>query len=279
MKVSLLIANYNNGKYFQDCYNSIIAQTYGNWEAVIIDDKSTDDSVEIIKKIIGSDERFRLIELPENKGVGVVKHELIMLAQGEICAYVDPDDTIAPNALAGHIKILQKNKDVVLTYSRLVKCDEQLKKLNSFKAAQQVPNGEQFFFNFPVQIAPLVCFRKEVYSRCAPMNPEFRIAEDQDLYLKFYEKGKVAFINQEDYFYRGHPGGISQNQNKEKSYNFWAKAIYSAMKRRNLKSINGVPVPDEYPGSEKIFEMLEYQNKIPYRIKKKVKIFWQKITG
>ena len=49
MKFSILIANYNNGKFFQDCYKSILQQTYQNWEVVILDDASTDNSVEVIK--------------------------------------------------------------------------------------------------------------------------------------------------------------------------------------------------------------------------------------
>ena len=50
VKFSILIANYNNGKFFKDCYDSIIAQTYKDWEVVIVDDRSTDDSVAIITK-------------------------------------------------------------------------------------------------------------------------------------------------------------------------------------------------------------------------------------
>ena len=70
------------------------------------------------------------------------------------------------------------------------------------------------------------------------MNPELKISEDQDLYLKLYEKGKVVFIDETNYLYRTHEGGISQNDHKKKSYEYWAKVIFSAMKRRNLKTIN-----------------------------------------
>ncbi|WP_294297959.1 glycosyltransferase [uncultured Chryseobacterium sp.] len=51
-KISLLVANYNNGRYFKDCYDSIVSQTYENWEVIIVDDASTDNSVDIIKKLI-----------------------------------------------------------------------------------------------------------------------------------------------------------------------------------------------------------------------------------
>lgn len=277
MKFSILIANYNNGRFFRDCYESIMAQTYTNWEAVIVDDCSTDDSVKTIKEIIGSNPKFRFYEHPVNAGVGVIKSKLIDLAEGEICCYVDPDDTIIPTALEKHAEILRKDPKTVLTYSRLVKCDEKMNPISEFKSAMQVPNGDPTFFNCPVQIAPLVCFRKNVYQQTEGMNQRFRIAEDQDLYFKMYEKGNVTFVNQSDYMYRGHAGGISQNENKAKSYDYFAECIYEGMKRRKLKTINGVAVPEEFPGTDQIFKMLEYQNGIPFRIKKKIKILLQNL--
>lgn len=57
-KISLLVANYNNRRYFKDCYDSIVSQTYENWEVIIVDNASTDYSVDIIKKLIAEDSRF-----------------------------------------------------------------------------------------------------------------------------------------------------------------------------------------------------------------------------
>ena len=146
MKFSILIANYNNGKFFKDCYDSILAQEYKNWETIIVDDKSTDDSVEVIKKIIGTDGRFKFYENNSNYGVGVTKAKLIELANGEVCGYLDPDDIIKPKALKSAVETLQKDPKIVLTYSRLAKCDENLNILSEFKSAMQVPNGSKTFF-------------------------------------------------------------------------------------------------------------------------------------
>ena len=279
MKFSVLIANYNNGKFFKDCYDSILAQQYTNWEVVIIDDRSTDDSVEVIKKIIGDDDRFILYENDANYGVGVTKAKLIEDATGDVCGYLDPDDIITPNALKSAVEVLQKKKDVVLTYSRLAKCDQNLNILKEFKAAMQVPNGQKAFFNFPIQIAPFVAFRRDVYLKGPKINPELKIAEDQDLYFKMYEVGKVHFIDQTDYLYRAHAGGISQNDNKGKSYHFYARSIWEAMQRRNLKMINGRPVPAIYSDPQEIFSLLEYQNRMPFRIRKNITILLQKFFG
>lgn len=277
MKFSVLIANYNNGKFFKECYDSIIAQDYKNWEAIILDDASTDDSVEVIKKLTGSDERFKIYRNEENSGVGITKSKLIELAAGDICGFVDPDDAITPNSLSSSIKIFQKQQNVVLTYSKFAKCDENLKILEVPKIAQQVINNSPYFFNCPVNIVHFVCFRKEVYNQTEKMNTKMKIAEDQDLYLKMYEKGKVKFINETNYLYRLHSGGISQNDNKPKSREYFAKVIFNTMKRRNLTLINGKPVPKEYNSSQEIYSLLEYQNSIAFKIKKKLIIFAQQI--
>jgi glycosyltransferase involved in cell wall biosynthesis len=277
MKFSILIANFNNGKFFRDCYESILLQNYPNWEVVILDDFSVDDSVQTIKNLIKGDSRFRFYENEKNLGVGFTKNKLIELAEGEICGYLDPDDTLGSNALQASINIFTKDKKVVLTYSRLVKCDENLNPISEFKSARQVPNGDPCFFNCPVQIAPFVGFRKSVYLKCEKMNPEFRIAEDQDLYYKMYEKGNVKYIDQADYFYRSHQGGISQNENKQSSYDYWGKVIWYAMKRRGLTKLNGKKIPTEFKTSAEIFKLLAYQNSVPYRIKKKLKLLFQTI--
>ena len=107
------------------------------------------------------------------------------------------------------------------------------------------------------------------------MDPDFRISEDQDLYFKMYEKGKVHYIDQADYLYRAHAGGISQNNNKQSSYDYWGKVIWVAMKRRGLTRIVGKKIPEQYNNSAEIFDLLSFQNSISYRLKKKLKILYQ----
>ncbi len=277
MKFSVLIAHYNNAEYFKECYDSLLKQTYQNWEAIILDDDSAEDEKNKVKKIIAGDDRFKYFENSENKGVGFTKSKLIELASGEIMGYVDPDDAILPTAIEKSISVFKKDEKAVLTYSRFLSCDENLKPLTPFKSAQQVQNNDSYFFNFPVQIAHFVCFKKDLYLTTEKMNPDFKISEDQDLYLKLYEKGKVVFINETNYLYRTHQGGISQNDHKSRSYEYWGKVIWNAMQRRNLQIINGKKIPVQYTSSDEIFKLLEYQNSISFRIKKKLKILLQSI--
>ena len=124
---SILIANYNNGRFFKECYDSIIAQTYQNWEAIIVDDYSSDNSVEEIKKIVGEDSRFKIYTNETNSGVGFTKKKCIELANGEICGFVDPDDAISENALEIMTALHKENKNISLIYSNFIYCDENLK--------------------------------------------------------------------------------------------------------------------------------------------------------
>ncbi len=275
MKFSVLIAHYNNADFFKDCFASLQKQTYPFWEAIILDDASEENEKNKVKKIIENDPRFHYYENTENKGVGITKAKLIDLSQGEICGFVDPDDALLPEAIQQSVDEFRKNKNVVLTYSRFMTCDENLNAIAPFRSARQVPNDDLYFFNYPIQIAHFVTFRKEVYLETLGMDTTKKIAEDQDLYLKMYEKGNVKFINETNYLYRTHAGGISQNDNKNKSYEFWAEVIFNAMKRRGLNEINGKKIPEKFNSSEEIFNLLTYQNSILYRIKKKIKTWLQ----
>ncbi|MGG5209001.1 glycosyltransferase family 2 protein [Chryseobacterium sp. MIQD13] len=276
MKFSILIAHYNNARLFKDCYSSLLAQTYKNWEAVILDDASSEEEKEQIKATIAGDERFKFFENEKNSGVGVTKSKLIELASGDICGFVDPDDAILPEAVEKAVSVFTQKKNVVLAYSRFMSCDKDLKPIAPFKSAMQVQNNDPYFFNYPIQIAHFVTFRKDVYEQTEKMNPSLKISEDQDLYLKLYEKGDVYFIDDTNYLYRTHTGGISQNDNKSKSYEYFSQVVFNAMKRRHLKSINGMKIPENYPGQQEIFKLLEYQNSVPYRIKRKISITLQK---
>lgn len=275
MKFSILIANYNNGKFFEKCYHSIIAQTFKDWEAVILDDASTDNSLEIISDLVKGDSRFKIFKNDKNSGVGITKSKLIELAAGDICGFVDPDDALTPNALQSAVDIFKNDQKTVLTYSSFMKCDENLNPIVKFRSGMQVVNHDPYFFNCPVHIVHFVCFRKEIYNQTEKMNSEMRIAEDQDLYLKMYEKGKVKFIDEANYLYRTHSGGISQKENLPKSREYFARVIFNAMKRRGLKKINGKKIPTEYSHPKEIYDLLEYQNSITFRILKKLKIMLQ----
>ena len=252
MLFSILIANYNNGKFFKDCYDSIIAQTYTNWEAVIVEDGSTDDSLEIIKNIIGDDKRFIFFQNDKNYGCGYTKRSCLEYASGELCAFLDPDDTITPDALDKMVAAHTQN-DFALVYSRSIMCDENLVQHGFYPRSKQVESCKIDFFNLGYEVLAFVSFKRAVYLKTAGIDPYMQRAVDQDLYLKLAEVGPFHFIEDALYYYRMHDKGISVSNYDRSTFWHWI-AIIEAAKRRNV-NIEALFL-DTYI-SKKKYDMLE----------------------
>ncbi|UOE38017.1 glycosyltransferase family 2 protein [Chryseobacterium oryzae] len=237
-KFSILIAHYNNFEYFKDCYQSIITQTYQNFEVVLVDDCSSDHSYEKIKELTKSDSRFRLFQNDENKGVGFTKRKCVELSQGDICGFVDPDDAIKNTAL--EISVKNHTENNVVTYSQFYLCDSNLQPLQLFQHSRAVKNRKKNFFNIFLEANHFFTFKRLAYEKTLGIDSSLTSAVDQDLYLKLYETGNFTFIKEPLYYYRLHEKGVSQESSKkEKLNNNWQQVILNTAKRRNIKSVYG----------------------------------------
>lgn len=273
-KISVLIAHYNNGKFFEECYLSLMHQTYSNWEAVIVDDASTDDSIEIIESIIKDDPRFRLYKNTENKGCGFTKGVCVKYAAGEICGFLDPDDALFPEALERSVEKFSDD-NIVAAYSKMLLCDENLSPKSVYGHTKQIYNN-RYFFNYPIQAAHFFTFRREVYLRTEGINPHLKRAVDQDLYLKVLELGDAVYIDKVLYKYRLHSAGISQASSKQSAKESFAEVIYETMKRRKIRKIKNHKVPENYTTPEEVYKLIDYQNGLLYRLKLKLKLIFHK---
>ena len=262
MLFSILIAHFNNYNYFLDCYKSILEQSYQNFEVVIVDDCSTDDSFEKITNLTKNDSRFILSRNEINKGVGFTKRKCIELATGEICGFVDPDDALVPNAL--EVSLKNHTGHNAVAYSSFVLCDQNLKPQKKFPHSRAVKNKDKIFFNVLLEVNHFFTFKKSAYAKTSGINAELTSAVDQDLYLKLYEVGDFKFIQEPLYLYRLHANGVSQNSSKKtKLSENWQSVILNTLERRNIKTLYG----------KNIYEI----NNLPAFILKKQNTFLKKI--
>lgn len=238
MKFSILIANYNNGRYFRDCYNSIISQTYTNWEVVIVDDDSTDNSLELIRKVISGDDRFQLFTNVKNHGCGFTKRKCVELSNGEVCGFVDPDDAITPDALKLMMESHSQNSQVSLVHSSFYYCNEELHKISNFDLGRKINKNEDFT-NLDGSVTHFASFKKLAYNLTEGINIKYLRAVDQDLYLKLFEVGEFYFLPRNLYLYRLHKDGISSN-NSTKAFYYHIKALIETETRRNKSFENEV---------------------------------------
>ncbi len=265
---SLLIAHYNNFDYFKDCYSSILNQTVKDFEVIIVDDCSTDNSFEQIQDWVKNDSRFHLFRNDQNKGVGFTKRRCAELAKGDFCGFIDPDDALSEDAIEQSV-IKYKHPDVVATHSQFYLCDSGLNVLKVYPNTRKVKNSNTHFFNINFEVNHFFTFRRNMYEKSGGINAELTSAVDQDLYLKMYDLGKLAYISKPLYLYRLHEKGVSQEKSKKgKLNNNWNLVLKNTLERRGMNQVFG----DEVKAIENLPKFIfKKENTFLKRLLRKIK--------
>ncbi|MGO4906197.1 glycosyltransferase family 2 protein [Flavobacterium sp. W20_MBD1_R3] len=232
MLFSILIANYNNGHFFKDCYQSILAQTYTNWEVVIVDDCSTDDSVAVMQQSIGNDTRFRIFFNEENKGCGYTKNRCAMLAIGEVSGFLDPDDALMDDALFQMVILHEKFEEVAIITSKYQLVDLKMNFIENGSHGSAIPENQSYLTYGNGAMTHFATFKQDKYKQAEGIDPFMTRAVDQDLYYKMEEQGRHLFLDKVLYRYRIHQNSISANKNVFKAQYWHFYAMMKAYKRR-----------------------------------------------
>ncbi|WP_161887647.1 glycosyltransferase family 2 protein [Pontibacter russatus] len=256
---SVLIANYNNGEYLLEAIDSILKQTYKNWEIVIVDDCSIDNSQQLYKEL-RLNSKIKIFTNDKNRGCGYTKSRCVAEAKGELCGFLDPDDVLDLEALEIMTQKHLEQPIHSLIYSTHYEWySKDLESIRQSNHVGSIPsNKTQLTFKGP-KISHFASFKKELYLRSGGISPYLRRAVDQDLYFKLEEQGPVLFINKPLYYYRQHTHGISQGINVPAARLFHLDAIFDAYKRRQNINIDNINF------KEYLNYKIEYQNLIKIR--------------
>lgn len=278
---SILIANYNSGSYFKDCFDSIVNQTYTNIEVVIVDDCSTDGSFDIIQKMIQDNSRFRVFKNEKNYGCGYTKSRCAALAKGDVCGFLDSDDALKDDAIEIMVNQHITNSQCSLIYSQFWVCNEQLEP-QYIQFTDQQPKDISILD--VVYVSHFATYKNALYKKTKGMNPMYLRAVDRDLYYNLAEVGDILFIQDVLYFYRIHSKNISLNENGMKAI-YWdwiVKHDHAARKGYNME----VQFTEYYGDfvrlpNKNIRKLYNYCKKIYHRIlilklKKRTKLFLEK---
>lgn len=135
-EVSIITPVFNSSRFLQQTIDCVLNQTFTDWEWMITDDQSTDDSAEIIRKI--NDGRIQLILAKKNGGAGYARNISLEKASGRFITFLDADDFWEPNFLEEMVSFMKKDK-AELAYSNYARCDENLNPvIEDFKADKEV---------------------------------------------------------------------------------------------------------------------------------------------
>ncbi len=235
--ISVVIPSYNSEKLIRATINSVLAQTYGNFEIIVVDDESNDNTPGIIKEYCERDKRVNLYTISHSGRPSVPLNKGIDLASGKLIAFLDHDDIWEKHKLKEQIKALSKNQDYVFVYS------------------MSISYGNVSVFSPYYEILPLLFRatrnRKELIKKGNSITPSTVLAwkdklikagkfdedpklitHDYDMWLRLSELGDYGFIPRIHCLYRIHTNQLSRGWEIKK-----ARLEY-------LKQKSGLELPD-----------------------------------
>lgn len=207
--VSINIATYNRAKYITEAINSVLNQSFQNWELIIVDDGSTDETEKIINPYL-ADLRIRYFKNETNKNISYTRNRALTESKGKFIAILDSDDKwLDPDKLAKQISFLDKYPDHNLVGSGIVIIDDEGKKIKEEKkllTAEEIKQG--ILFRNPITHSSVLYLREVVLS-LGSYDLDLNGIEDYDLWLRLGQVGKLANLSDCSTGYRKHNSNIS----------------------------------------------------------------------
>lgn len=217
--ISVIIPCYNGEKFIGEAIESVINQTYKNWELIIVDDGSTDNSEEIVKQYL-LDNRIQYIQHKKNKGIPSARNTGIKKSNGEFIALLDDDDMWIPSKLAIQLEEFQKSKDVfglvfgnirVINSEGCIIHEDESLKINLENLSKEDVIRNLFLGNFIHCIT--VMFKSECITEVGGFNEEITWGgDDYDLWLRLANRFKFAYINKVLAIRRVHNDNYTQTE-------------------------------------------------------------------
>lgn len=216
--VSIILPTYNGANYIKDALDSILKQTYTNWEVIIVDDCSTDNTLEIIQEYAQKDNRIKIITNNTNKKLPASLNIGFEAAHGEYFTWTSDDNMYKENAIEYMADFLDKNTDVDLVSCNFDFINEDGSYNNTF--TNLVKNRCPLQLVKQCNVGACFMYRKGIAQKVGKYNTDMFCAEDYDYWCRVAIAGNIAYSNENLYKYRLNPQSLTatkQQTIKEKT--------------------------------------------------------------
>ncbi|WP_445717953.1 glycosyltransferase family 2 protein [Flavobacterium sp.] len=217
--ISVILPVYNGEKFISDAINSILKQTHENFELIIVNDCSTDSTLEIISEFALQDSRIKIITNPINKKLPASLNIGHQNASGDYITWTSDDNLYKPNAFEECLHHLQNsNSHIVYTDFDLINDNGTVLKRRTLSEPEYLVNGNCVGASF--------LYKREVYETLKGYNEDLFLVEDYDFWLRALITFKFKYVPESLYFYRSHGDSLSsQIGNNEKKNNLWKENL------------------------------------------------------
>lgn len=213
--VSVVMAVYNGARFLQEAVGSIVHQTFEDWELIVVNDCSTDDTAAILAQAQERDNRIRVHSLSVNVGATKALNEGSRMARGQFIARMDADDVSLPARLETQVQYLETHPQIAVVGSWVRRIDKD----GILGAFQRYPTNpgliawSLFFFNALAH--PTVMMRRSALNMDAVYDPQYRLAQDFALFTALSRRLKLGNIPEVLLHYRVWPGNSSRQPTQD----------------------------------------------------------------
>ena len=187
--VSIITPSFNSSKFVQECVNSVVSQTYTNWELLIVDDFSQDNSKELLLNLKKKDERIKVTFLDKNIGAAEARNIAIQQAKGKYIAFLDSDDYWEKEKLANQIEFMKSN-DIAFSFSSYIPISEDGKLFYSPILSIEKIGYHDYLKNTIIGCLTVVIDREKTGDF---EMPNIRSSHDMALWLIIMKRGFYAY--------------------------------------------------------------------------------------
>lgn len=208
-KVSIITPAFNSAGFIAQTIESILDQTFRDWEMIVVDDASTDGTSDVVKRYSEGDGRIRLFRLPVNSGAAAARNKAISEASGRYIAFCDSDDRWMPEKLERHLHFIEE-KGAAFSYTSYLDCDE-AGNLRNRVAIRPVETFRTVLRDCRIGCLTIIYDTQMLGGKV--YLPELRNREDFAMDLKILEKCGCAYgLDEPLSIYRHRKGSLSSNK-------------------------------------------------------------------
>jgi len=220
-RVSVIIPTYNGDRYLSQAIDSVLSQTYSNYEIIIVDDGSTDNTYRIVQHYFETSQDPSLIRyiVQSNQGVAAARNRGIQEARGELIALLDQDDVFLPEKLAHQVACFDYNLNVAIVNSGWCLIDQNNNKISDIEPWHNLPNLtlETWITRTPILPSALM-FRRESWQQVGGFNSRFNGVDDVDFIWRLALQGYSAiWLPEITVNYRQHEQTVSNQKARERA--------------------------------------------------------------
>lgn len=230
IKLSIIISAYNVENYIEKCIKSCFQQSLNDsYEVLLIDDGSTDKTIELCNQFINIDNKFRIIK-QVNSGLGSTRNKGIIEAKGKYLWFLDGDDYLEKNILTEILTKVRKNElDVLALNYKIVDNDYKVlnKRESIFNIDSKFVTGSKFYRdNYELNYTWLFIFRKELFTKNNLKFQEKINMQDSEIFPKIMQyTNKISILDTYCYYYVQHNNSYTNTKNAEKRFNYFKSVI------------------------------------------------------